>query len=179
MSVVMEPSPLELCRLVKLDEIPAGGLTIAVEPTADERRALARRLAIPAVEAFSGEARLRRAGGAVLLEGRLEARLARVCVASLEPMIEDIRERFALRFEPAGEIDEMATEDEDAPALEPLEGEAIDVGEAFAQQLALAMSAYPRREGARSLAETYADGAEVSPFAALRGLVDPSSESKG
>ena len=75
----------------------------------------------------------------------------------------------------AGEIIVVADAD-DAP--EPIEGGIIDLGEAVAQQLALALDPYPRAPGAAILPEigvnagaAVARSPEPGPFAALAGII--------
>ena len=128
--------------------------------------------AIPAVLSLRCTFRLTlESGGVVLAEGALEARLVRDCVVSLEPFETAVAERFRLRFVPAellAEADEDALLDPDADDEIPYDGAAIDLGEAAAEQLALAMDPYPRRPGA-ALPDEASEAAE-SPFAALSRL---------
>jgi uncharacterized metal-binding protein YceD (DUF177 family) len=103
------------------------------------------------------------AGGIILAEGHLTARMVRTCVVSLDDFETEIAEDFRLQFVPAGtEDDEPYPESDDEI---PYEGAAIDLGEATAEQLALTLDPYPRRPGA-SLPEGD-DPAALSPFAAL------------
>ena len=60
-------------------------------------------------------------------------------------------------------------EEEDLDAPEYHGGDMLDLGEMLVQQLSLAMAAFPRKEGAESLAEAYAPPENTSPFAALKG----------
>ena len=66
---------------------------------------------------------------------------------------------------------EAEDDDPEAPDDIPYGGGSIDLGEAAAEQLALALDPYPRRPGA-VLAETTA-AADRSPFAALARLQRP------
>ncbi len=98
----------------------------------------------------------------------MDAALTRECVASLEPFQEILTEKFDVDFlraqpEPGEE------EDWDAPEVH--EGDRLDLGEILVQQLSLSMSPFPRKEGARSLAEAYAPPELASPFAALKGVI--------
>ena len=70
-------------------------------------------------------------------------------------------------FEPADA--EPETEGDEDPAFEPLTGEAIDIGEAVAQEFSLALPLFPRAPDALVKAdppEAPADG----PFATLARL---------
>jgi uncharacterized metal-binding protein YceD (DUF177 family) len=97
-------------------------------------------------------------------QGELEARVTRVCVVSLDEFETAVAEEFRVRFVPAGlESDEI---DPDADDEIPYAGGEIDLGEAAAEQLALALDPYPRMPGVE-LPET-GEAAVEGPFAALR-----------
>lgn len=157
----------ELHRPVSLDRIGAHGLDIAVEATGAECLALAARMKLPAVHALSCTFHLIREGhDRVLARGNLKARVTQTCVVSLDDFEADVGEVFQVRFVPSGE-----ESDDDDPELDDeigYEGNLIDVGEAAAEQLALALDPYPRKPGA-SLSEPQAE-ATPHPFAALSGL---------
>lgn len=118
-----------------------------VEANAAECAALARRFGLPAIRALSCRFRLRPAAkGAVAADGELEALVVQVCVASGEEFEAQVRERFAVRFVPAGrETPDPDLDDDDEI---PCAGEVMDLGEAAAEQLALALDPYPRAPGA-------------------------------
>ena len=95
----------------------------------------------------------------------------------LEPVASTIREDFVqvyLLDPPAGSAREVsvAPGPEDADP-EPLEGGELDLGEAVAQQLALALDPYPRAPGTR-VPEGYrpqsGEAGRHRPFEALRAL---------
>jgi hypothetical protein len=161
--------PVELHRPFAVERVGSAGREQVVEATALECTALAERLKIPAVLSLCCRFRLSMApGGVVLAEGVLEARLVRDCVLSLEPFETVQAERFRLRFVPAAmlaESDEDAVLDPEADDEVPYQGAVIDLGEAAAEQLALAMDPYPRRPGATLPDE--ASEAALSPFATL------------
>lgn len=162
----------EFSKIADTLGLPAEGRVFELTPSQSERAAVAQRLDIPAVEALSGRIELRPVQGGITLSGRVEATLVRLCVVTLEPMNEAIDERFELRFarhaHAADPGDEIVI-DEDTP--EPLEGDSIDVGEVLVQQLALAMAAYPRREGAALDEAAFGQTLETSPFAVLKGAI--------
>ena len=154
-------------RLVPLDRVDTRGTDVVVEATEEERTALAQRLVIPAVLQLRCRFRLRRAAaGAVDADGILEARVMRTSVVTLDDFAQDVAEAFQLRFVPAGK--ESDDEDPDSPDEIPYEGTALDLGEAAAEQLALALDPYPREPGA-ALPEGSSDPAPA-PFAALARL---------
>jgi len=147
----------EFSRPLALDRIRAG-LTITVEADAAERAALAARLGVPHLAALTCRFRLRpvsmgpgvRTGagpraGVVMAEGALRARVTQVSVVSLDEFEADVAEDFLVCFVP--EDRETADLDPESVDEMPYAGDAIDLGEAAAEQLALALDPYPRREG--------------------------------
>ena len=139
--------PPELHRPVPIRRVGAEGLTVTVEADAAEREALAQRMRLPAIPALSCRFDLRPGSrGAVEATGRLRARVVQVCVVSLDEFEADVAEDFVLRFVPEGE--ESDDDDPEAVDESPYRGEAIDLGEAAAEQLALALDPYPRKPGA-------------------------------
>lgn len=167
-----DESAPELQRPLAVERISDAGRDQVVEATAAECTALADRLKIPAVLALRCRFHLTvMRGGMVLAEGLLDAKLVRDCVVSLEPFEAVVAERFRLRFVPAAkfaEPDADAVLDPEADDEVPYEGAMIDLGEATAEQLALALDPYPRRPDA-TLPDEATEAAE-SPFAALARL---------
>lgn len=175
-------APPEMSRLLPLERLDREG-SVEVEIVADaaERAALAARFDLPGIEALSATLRVRRTAiGDVVVTGTLKARPVYVCVVTVEPFVGSVEESFALRFAPPGD-DEPADrsagpEDEDPP--EPLEGDALELGETVAQQLALALDPHPRApvaaldEEAAAAAARLAgeEAAPASPFAVLERL---------
>ncbi|HEV7267032.1 MAG TPA: DUF177 domain-containing protein [Falsiroseomonas sp.] len=120
---------------------------ITLEANAAERAALARRFGILGIGALTATLRLEpEAGGSVQARGRLSARVEQLCVVTLEPVAQRVEAPIDLRILAEGE--EPAEEDPDSPdEIESLGG-VVDLGEAVAEQLALALDPYPRAEGA-------------------------------
>lgn len=166
----------EFSRPFRLDELGSAPRAVAIEATEPERAALATRFGLLSIESLSASAELTRGGDVVTANGRLAARVVQPCVASGEPVPAVITEDFALRFVPAG-ADPGAEEIElDPSALDEIdyEGGAVDLGEAAAQTLALALDPFPRAPGAdEKLREAGVVGEEeAGPFAALKALRD-------
>lgn len=153
---------------VEIDSIGRAPKRYAFEPDAEARERIAVRLSTPSVNALRGEMTVRAQGREIIVSGRVVADLVRECVASLEPTPEQIDEDFEVVFRRA-DASSAVSDDDDLDAPEPLDGDALDLGELLVQQLSLAMTPFPRKEGARSLAEDYGSGGDVSPFAVLRG----------
>lgn len=133
-----------------------------IEATEAERAALSRRFGLLALDRFVAEVRLEPFGRGVRLEATLDADVVQECVVSLEPVASRVRERFTLVY---GEA--PANPEEDDTVVEPLEGDTIDIGEAVAQQLSLALDPYPRAPGAALDPRWAGEGTVESPFSAL------------
>ncbi|MBO0711650.1 MAG: DUF177 domain-containing protein [Acetobacteraceae bacterium] len=154
----------EFSRPVATDRIGPEGLSVVVEAKEAERIALARRLGLPAVQALSCHFDLRRLPGeTVAAAGYLTARLVQVCVVSLDEFDAAVEERFLIHFVPEGR--ESDDPDPESPDEIPYSRGVIDLGEAAAEQLALALDPYPRRPDA-AMAEQD-DTTATHPFAAL------------
>lgn len=158
---------VEFSRPVPVERIGGTPSETRVEAGPAERAALAVRLGLPSVAALACTFRLVRLGrGVIEAEGDLAARVEQVCVVSLEPFEAAVAEHFRARFVPAG----SESDDDDPESVDeiPYEGAMIDLGEAAAEQLALALDPYPRKPGAH-LPEA-AGEADGGPFAALSAL---------
>ena len=157
----------EFSRLVALDRIGPHHADIEVEANAAELGLLAARLLVPAINRLRCQFHLRRAEGAVIqASGSLDAEVVQVCVVTLEPFEQEVRDEFAIQFIPGG----TETDDPDPESVDevPYAGNALDLGEAATEQLALAMDPYPRRPGA-ALPSDLLDNAE-GPFVGLAAL---------
>jgi uncharacterized metal-binding protein YceD (DUF177 family) len=130
-----------------------------------ERAALARRFSLVALESLEAEVRLVPLALGVRLEADFSAAVVQECVLTLEPVHNHIQERFSLLYGEAADGSEL---DPEAELVEPLQGEEIDIGEAVAQQLSLALDPYPRAPGA--VLPEHPEPLRDSPFAGLAKL---------
>lgn len=166
-------SSVELQRRQKVDRITATPVTVTVAAEPDERAAIARRLELQDVASLEAECRLDRppAVKGVRLRGRLRAKVTQTCVVTLEPMPVEIVTEFERLYLPGWtpEMDETTeTVDAEAPDIEPLDGDVIDLGEALVEELSLALDPYPRLPGAEL--DPPDDDGRPSPFQALAAL---------
>lgn len=175
---MMRPAAGALFSLtVAVRGIGRKGQTVKLEADAGQRAALAKSLAIEAIERFGVEIHLRRvSGGVVHLRGRLEADVVQTCVVSLEPMQQHIDEPVSVTLLPAEtadgrsdaclRVDPMDEDDRDTYS-----NGRIDLGAIASEQLALNLDPYPRAPGVEFEASGSAEAREqVSPFAALARL---------
>jgi len=142
---------------------------------ADERAAVAARLGLASLGRLDAHAVLRRDGTTITASGRVKASLEQRCVATGDPLAVRVDEAFDLRFVPepktAGGDEEFEL---GADELDTLfhDGQAIDLGAAIADSLALALDPYPRSpkaEAALREAGVISED-EAGPFAALAAL---------
>jgi len=166
----------EFSRIFEVDDLPEDGREVRIEAKPREREALARRFGILSLDSVMADARLERAGSAVRVSGRLDADVVQACVVTLEPVTAHIAEDFVVLFErpdAPGLAERVHLIDPDEEDMEILAGSAIDVGEVVAEQLALALPAYPRKPGAAFRAYSTEPGDEKraeKPVAPLSGL---------
>jgi hypothetical protein len=164
------PDQPTFSHLVELASLPEQGASIVIQPDAKERDAIAARLDLPALPRLRGEFSLRPFSGGVDIDLLLDAEAQRVCVVTLEPMTEIIHEEIAMQF--SRDLNDEEIDPDDPIMREPLEGEAIDLGEILVQHLSLSLAPHPRKADADQVLEKYRGAASTSPFAGLKGLID-------
>jgi uncharacterized metal-binding protein YceD (DUF177 family) len=160
----------EFSRLVPLLRLGSEPFRQRIEATAGERERLARRLDLLALDRLAAEVELRRqSGGVILLGAVFQAEFEQCCTVTLEPVRGEISDRFSLVYGPVTDQEREIVLTQDDPAFEPLNGDAIDIGEAVAQELSLALPEFPRHPDA-TIADLAADEPVERPFAALARL---------
>jgi hypothetical protein len=150
-------------------------MRVPIEANERERAALAQRFGLIAVEHLSADYALRREAIGVRATGTLRAEVAQACVVTGEPCPARIEEPFAIRFLPAGsESGEDVELSEDALDATFFSGNLIDLGEAAAETMALALDPFPRSPAAaQALQEAgVKQEDEIGAFGALAGLKD-------
>lgn len=161
----------EFSRPVKAGHIHGAPQSYELAADDSTRAALAERFGLPGIAALTGVFVLsHHRGGIIAADLAMKARVTQLCVITLEPFEAEIEERVALHFVPAeklGDEEELPPESLEGPDEIPYQDDVIDLGEALAEQLALALDPYPRKPGAELPSEASDDGA--NPFAALRG----------
>ena len=156
----------EFTRPVDVGRVPPSGVVYDLDATSIERAALAERFDLLALDRLEAEVRLERlAGGLLRLSAALKAAVVQACVVTLEPVHDCIDEAFTVLYRAGAEAGETTLVLNGASELvEPLASDILDIGEAVAQQLSLALDPYPRAPGAIAAAP---NEGQVSPFAAL------------
>lgn len=164
----------EFSRPVRLDTIGAQLRAMRIEADEAERAALARRFGLIALDRLEAELSVVLAADDVIANGRVTAEAVQACIVTGAPVPARIDDTFALRFRPesgdGGEVEVELAEDE----LDTIffQGAAIDVGEAIAQTLALALDPYPRADGATLGESGVKSDGEAGPFGGLAALRD-------
>ena len=140
-----------------------------------ERKLTADRLDLRSLDRLEAHATLDRKGEIVRARGRLKASLCQSCVVTDEPVEAHADEAFDIYFLPEPKTD---SPDEEVELVESdcdvvfHDGAAIDLGNAIADTLALALDPYPRSAGAEAALKEAGvlSEAEAGPFAALAKL---------
>jgi uncharacterized metal-binding protein YceD (DUF177 family) len=159
----------EFSRLVPVARLGTEPFRQEIAATEEERIALARRFDLLALDRLQASVELvRQARGTILLRAAFDADFVQSCVVTLDPVPGAMSERFSLLYGPA-EAEDSAGAAEDDLAFEPLSADAIDLGEAVAQEFSLALPPFPRSPEAAVEAEEPMPDSE-SPFAALSRL---------
>jgi uncharacterized metal-binding protein YceD (DUF177 family) len=147
-------------------------LQLAADET--ERAAVAERLDLVGLDRLEATVTFARDGEEIRAVGRISARVTQACVATGEPVVEEVDEEVNLlfRLEPKGEPDEEIELSEEDLDVIFHDGREIDLGGALADELSLALNPYPRSAGAEdALREAGVLSEEqAGPFAALAAL---------
>jgi uncharacterized metal-binding protein YceD (DUF177 family) len=139
---VSDPAP-EFSRKVPLTRVGSQPFRQEIAATKAERMALAKRFALISLDRFEATVELaHESGGTILLTAEFAAQFAQECVISLDPVAGSVQASFTLRYGPPDA--EPETESDDDPAFEPLTADAIDIGEAVAQEFSLSLPSFPR-----------------------------------
>src|SRR5262245_771867 len=163
----------EFSRVVRLDQIGFKPLRLQIDATPEERDSLSRRFDLLSLDRLTATVDLsRKSGSTIRLEASFEACFAQSCVVTLDPVLGTISDRFSLVYGPEGEEQKEIVLGADEAAFEPLVGDTIDVGEAVAQELSLALPLSPRHPDA-SIEIEGAETASETLFASLARLRSP------
>lgn len=161
----------EFSHIVVPSRLPAAGGGFLLEPTAEERAALAVRFDLVALDGLRAELRLvPLPGGTVLrLTGTIHARVVQRCVVTLEPVEAEIDAPLDIMMRPADTLTGEMDYEED---VEPYWDDRIDIGEIVAEELAIALDPYPRAAEAapRGAAEQEERVRRPGPFDGLASL---------
>lgn len=171
----------EFSRAQRIDTIGEREQAIAIEADSAERVALAARFGLVAIDALSASLTLRRESAGIVVRGRVRGRVRQTCVVTDVPIETEIDEPLALRFVEGeqGQAEEVELGAGDLDDV-PLEGGAIDLGEAAAETMALALDPFPRAPGAEAAlrAAGVLSEEEARPANAFAALKDALGKSR-
>jgi len=153
----------EFSRLIAVASgMKPGTLAAALEVEAgpDERAALALRFGLISLNHLSarGQLQLFDNGQAARLDARIIADVVQACVVTLEPVASHIEENLSVHYAQSETTDvvvrdvQVQFDDDEEP--EPITDDGIDIGEAVAECLGLALDPYPRAVDADSALES-------------------------
>jgi uncharacterized metal-binding protein YceD (DUF177 family) len=172
------PTP-EFSRVQRLDALGTDK-TIRLSAKAAECAALASRFELVSIKHLNAELTLTAQANAILMAGHLSAQVTQSCVATGEPVMTPVRSDFTVRFIGADAVQDDAELEIDAEDCDEMvhDGQSIDLGEAVAQSLVLALDPWPRHPQADAIlkASGAMKGEDVGPFAALKALKDKMGE---
>ena len=141
----------EFSRPERLDAIGTGEREIRIGATAAERTALAVRFGVLSVERLEATLRVKREASGIAVRGRVTGAVVQACSVTDVPLDATIDEPVALLFVEA--LDDQEEVELDAGALDTveIEGGAVDLGEAAAETMALALDPFPRSPDAEAV----------------------------
>lgn len=165
----------EFSRIWRLDALGIDR-QVEIEGDAAEREALAARFALQSLEALSATATFHPVAAGIEAKGRMKAKAVQSCVITGEPVPAKIDLPFTIRFvapDAAAVSEEIELDAEDCDVMEH-DGSGIDLGEAIAQTLGLALDPYPRAPTADTRIKEVGilSEEEAGPFGALAALKD-------
>lgn len=172
----------EFSRPQRVDTIGEREQTVVIEAGAAERAALAARFGLVAVDALTASLTVRREAAGIVVRGRVGGQVRQACVVTDAPIETVIDEPVALRFvdaEPGG-TEEVELDADDLDDV-PFDGGAIDLGEAAAETMALALDPFPRAPGAEAALRAAGvlsedDARPGNAFAALKDVLGKSRD---
>jgi uncharacterized metal-binding protein YceD (DUF177 family) len=134
----------EFSRPERLDAIGAGEREVRIAASEAERAALARRFGVLSVERLEAVVAVRKEAAGIAVRGRVTGAVVQACSVTGVPLDATIDEPVALLFVEA--LDDQEEIELDAGALDTveIEGGAVDLGEAAAETMALALDPFPR-----------------------------------
>ncbi|MCG8546777.1 MAG: DUF177 domain-containing protein [Alphaproteobacteria bacterium] len=168
---------IEFSRPFAIDDIDAVGTEVEIEAGPAERRRLANRFGLAAINRLTASLTMTRAASGIPIRvaGRFRAEVTQRCVVSLESFDSVVENTLEVEFVPAADMPtEVDFDVDDMDPPEALQGTEIDLGELVAQHLAISLDPYPRKQGAQAPAWNSAVGGRPSdvdrPFAILEKL---------
>lgn len=166
----------EFSVIIRMDDIGTGASQHIIAASEAERTALAQRFDLVRLDELTAEITLIKRADGIAASGVLHAMLTQACTATGMDVPAKMHEAIEVLFIPepneGGEV-ELAPEECDTMFHD---GRGVDIGEAAAQSMGLALNPYPRSKGAESALRRAGvkneEEAKIAsgPFAALAAL---------
>ncbi|AAK23348.1 YceD family protein [Caulobacter vibrioides] len=160
---------------ISLAQVDRGAVSLRLEPSAEQRKAIAKQLSLVSLEALSAEVHLSSWLDGASISGILRARVVQTCSATADDFETPIDARFSLKVLPANsqnapqeEFGDLGADPDGDDPPDVLEGEMIDVSGYVVEHLALELDPFPRKPGAVFVQPP--EPTEISPFSALKSL---------
>ncbi len=136
----------EFSRIVKLNSLGSAKQAADYAATQEECAALAARFGLIKITSLSAKIMTRRLGDVVSVGGEFQTQVTQACVATGAPVPFKTTEKLEIKFVPEAKYDPDAEIELDADDCDTFEhdGLSIDIGEAIAQSLSLALDPFPR-----------------------------------
>jgi uncharacterized metal-binding protein YceD (DUF177 family) len=158
---------------VAIGGIPEEGKRYQLAADADTRTQIAKLAELRSLARLQATFDVARQGtDGVRVSGEVSASVGQDCVATLEPVDNEVRETVDLVFAPprSSEADIEGSDGDVAPGEpEPLIGNSIDLGALAVEFLILGIDPYPRKPEAKFEALATEEDGSSRPFAALAG----------
>ena len=159
---------------VAVDEVPETGQRFDLVADAPVRAAVAKVAGLRDLPRFEANFDVTRRGGGLHVAGSISATVGQNCVATLEPLANEVEETIDLVFEPRQRVAESAESERQQHGVkwndpEPLIGGVVDLGALATEFLILGLDPYPRKPGAVFQPPRDAKR-DQGPFAALGRL---------
>src|SRR5437868_7983442 len=158
------PAP-EFSRPLDVTRVPPHGSLEKIEAEPAECSALAERFGLSVLHSLKAELQTSRwRGEGLKLKGRFTVDLEQICVVSLDPFRSTLADEFEGYFLPAGASEGANSALIEEGDAEPFENGIIDMGEAVAEAVALALDPYPKKPGV-TFADVIEDEGDEGPDA--------------
>lgn len=159
----------EFSHIVDARLIPAAGMELRLTADESQRRALAKRFDIPAIDSLTARVVLKRTGrDKIRVSAEFDARVEQVCVVTLEQFAQDVSGDFRVVYAPEQEdaplkLNEIDVDPDEEDVVEyPADGK-IDAGELVAEYLSLALDPFPHAPDAVFHDIEAAENDEIAP----------------
>lgn len=168
----------EFSRVERLDTLGPSDRAVAITASETERAALAQRFGLVSIDSLEAAFEVRAEPAGVIAHGTVSAAVVQACSVTGEPLPVSVHEEIAVRFVEEAAVDAEEIElAEDALDTMFFTGGGVDLGEAAAETVALALDPFPRGpNAARALKAAGVIGedevTEAKPASALAGLRD-------